>query len=70
MKPSRKLRHWIVFPIAVATLVVAIIQVADFSGELSPRRGIFVIVGIIITIAANAINLSLDRREKKDKDTG
>jgi len=68
MKTSRKLRHWILIPIAVATLVVAIIQVADFSGEPPPRwRGIFVMVGLTITIAGHAINLSLDRREKNDE---
>jgi hypothetical protein len=39
MEPSRNLSHWIIFPIAVVTLVVAIIQVADFSGEAPPRWG-------------------------------
>jgi hypothetical protein len=29
-----------------------------------------VMVGLVITIAGNAINLSLDKREKKDEDAG
>jgi hypothetical protein len=65
MKVSTKPRHWIPLPLAVAWTVIAVLALADFSGQPAPRwREIMLMILPPVTLAFHFLNLWMDRRDK------
>ena len=65
MKLSRKPRHWIALVIALITAVVAVWNLADFSGDPVPKwRQMVSSIGAPLTLCAVIFNLVLDGQEK------
>jgi hypothetical protein len=63
MKVRTKPRHWIPLPLAVAWTVVAVLALADFSGQPAPRwREILLMILPPVTLAIIFLNLLMDRR--------
>ena len=67
MAISRKPRHWIPIPLAVAWVVLAVIRFADFSGEPAPRwQEIALMVLAPVCLGLITLNLVLDWRRSPE----